>query len=341
MAESKLSILVQAVGAAKAAKELRGVDAAVSRIGARAGQGIRTAGSNLLRLGTIAAGVAAAGVAASVKVAADFESQLNIINTVARATPEGLEAIGAGIRKLARDTGAELGDLTQGYYDLVSAGISTADAQKVLTVANQLAVGGLSTTAEAVDLLTTAINVYGGDASKATQFADEFAKEGIALISSSTYLTHLLPAPGTLTRRALSKEEQADLELGFRAAKTVAGFDIGQCVVVQDGAVVAVEAMEGTDATVARAGEIARTHGRRPRLVVVKVAKPKQDFRFDLPVLGLDTLPVLERAGACVLALEAGKTLIFDREEFLRRADAQNLSVVAVAEESVVKGHRP
>ncbi|HAH07998.1 MAG TPA: DUF1009 domain-containing protein, partial [Elusimicrobia bacterium] len=74
---------------------------------------------------------------------------------------------------------------------------------------------------------------------------------------------------------------------------------------------------------------------------VVKVAKPKQDFRFDLPVLGLDTLPVLERAGACVLALEAGKTLIFDREEFLRRADAQNLSVVAVAEESVVKGHRP
>lgn len=170
--------------------------------------------------------------------------------------------------------------------------------------------------------------------------ADEFAKDGIELISSSAYLTHLLPAPGVLTRREPSREEQADLELGFRAAKTVAGFDIGQCVVVQDGAVVAVEAMEGTDATVARAGEIARVHGRRPRLVVVKVAKPKQDFRFDLPVLGLDTLPVLERAGACVLALEAGKTLLFDREEFLRRADAQNLSVVAVSEDSAAKGHR-
>jgi hypothetical protein len=171
--------------------------------------------------------------------------------------------------------------------------------------------------------------------------ADEFSREGITLISSSTYLTHLLPAPGVLTRKAPSKAEAADLELGFLAAKAVAGFDIGQCVVVQGGAVVAVEAMEGTDSTIARAGEIARSHGRRPRLVVVKVAKPKQDFRFDLPVLGLDTLPVLEKAGACVLALEAGKTLLFDLSEFLRRADAQGLAVVAVSEESFTKGQLP
>ena len=153
-------------------------------------------------------------------------------------------------------------------------------------------------------------------------------------------MTHLIPSEGVLTRRFPTKEERADIELGWRAAKAVAGFDIGQAVVVQGGAIVAVEAMEGTDSAVARAGEIARTHGRKPRLVVVKVAKPNQDFRFDLPVLGLDTLPALEKAGASVLALEAGKTLIFDREEFLRRADALGLAVVAVSEESVPKGQR-
>jgi DUF1009 family protein len=102
--------------------------------------------------------------------------------------------------------------------------------------------------------------------------------------------------------------------------------------------VVAVEAMEGTDAAILRAGEIARSHGRKPRLAVVKVAKPRQDFRFDLPVLGLDTLAVLQQAGAAVLALEAGKTLVFDREEFLRRADALGLAVVAVHEESFREG---
>lgn len=176
MAESKLSILVQALGAAKAAKELKGVDKAVSNIGARAGQGLRTAGSNLKTLGVIAGGIVATGLVASVKAAADFESQLNTINTIARATPEGLDAIGDSIRKIARDTGIPLEDLTQGYYDLLSAGIKAADATNVLEAANRLSIGGLSTSAEAVDLLTTAINVYGGDASKAAQFSDEFAK---------------------------------------------------------------------------------------------------------------------------------------------------------------------
>ncbi|MBI5244609.1 MAG: UDP-2,3-diacylglucosamine diphosphatase LpxI [Elusimicrobia bacterium] len=170
--------------------------------------------------------------------------------------------------------------------------------------------------------------------------ADEFSKEGIELLSSSAYLTHLMPSEGVLSRRAPTKEELADVELGWRAAKAVAGFDIGQAVVAQGGAIVAVEAMEGTDSAVARAGEIARSHGRKPRLVVVKVAKPCQDFRFDLPVLGLDTLPTLEKAGASVLALEAGKTLVFDKDEFIRRADALGLAVIVVSEESVAKGQR-
>ena len=176
MAERKLSILVQAIGAAKTAKDLKGVDRAISSIGARAGRGFRTAADNLQRFGVVAAGVAAAGLVAAVKVAADFESQLNTINTIARATPEGLKAIGDQIRSIARETGTPLEQLTQGYYDLLSAGIKAADAPKVLAEANKLAIGGLASAAETVDLLTTAINVYGGDASKAARFTDEFAK---------------------------------------------------------------------------------------------------------------------------------------------------------------------
>lgn len=176
MAPHKLSILVEAIGAAKAAKNLQGVDRAISNIGARAGKGLRTAGDNLLRLGTIAGGIAAAGVVGAVKAASDFESQLNTINTVARATPDELDKIGQGIRKVARDTGTPLADLTQGYYDLVSAGIAAGDAQGVLEASNKLAIGGLASTAETVDLLTTAINAYKLPAKDATRIADIFAK---------------------------------------------------------------------------------------------------------------------------------------------------------------------
>ena len=220
MAESKLSILVQALGAAKAAKELRGVDKAISSIGARAGQGLRTAGANLKTLGVIAGGVVAAGIVASVKAAANFESQLNTINTIARATPDRLDAIGDSIRKLARDTGTPLEDLTQGYYDLLSAGIKAADATNVLTAANTLAIGGLSTSAEAVDLLTTAINVYGGDASKAAQFADEFAKsiERGKVTASELAASYAQAAPPAKEMGV----ENAELAAGF-ARLTAAG----------------------------------------------------------------------------------------------------------------------
>ncbi|MFC1679619.1 LpxI family protein [Elusimicrobiota bacterium] len=163
--------------------------------------------------------------------------------------------------------------------------------------------------------------------------ADEFAREGIELISSATHLSHLLSEPGVLSKRKPSKIESADIEFGWRAAKALAGFDIGQSVVVRGRAVVAVEAMEGTDATVLRAAELARGEGTgKTGLVLVKVAKPRQDFRFDLPVLGLDTLDTLERAGASALAFEARRTLIFDKDAFLERADRLGLAVVAVEE---------
>lgn len=162
--------------------------------------------------------------------------------------------------------------------------------------------------------------------------AEEFAKDGIELLPSHLFLKDLLATPGPMTKRKPGPGELADIDLGWKAAKAVAGFDIGQSVVAGQGAIVAVEAMEGTDACVLRAGELARSQGSRGGIVVVKVAKPKQDFRYDLPVIGLETLKVLAGAGATALAIEAGKTLIFDKEAFLRQADAQRLAVVGLEE---------
>lgn len=156
---------------------------------------------------------------------------------------------------------------------------------------------------------------------------DEFAKDGLEFVSSALYLEHLLAPASALTKRAFSKEQLADAALGWKAAKAVAGFDIGQTVVTQGGAVVAVEGMEGTDACVKRAAELACANGRDPALVVVKVAKPRQDFRFDLPVVGLDSLAVFRAAGVKALALEAGSTLVFDRDRFAAEADAAGLAV--------------
>jgi len=164
--------------------------------------------------------------------------------------------------------------------------------------------------------------------------ADEFRKEGLELMSSATFLGHLIPGPGPLTKRRPSSDEEADAALGWKAAKALAGVDVGQSVAVQGKAVVAVEAMEGTDAMVRRASALVKSNGDTPRLVVVKVAKPKQDFRFDLPVLGLDTLAVMKECGVTGLALEAGKTLVFDREAFVKGADAQGLAVWALSGEA-------
>jgi TP901 family phage tail tape measure protein len=139
------------------------------------GRGAANAARNIQRLAFIAGTLAVGAGVAAVKWAGDFEAQLRTINTIARETPEGLSRIGDSIREIARETGTPLEELTQGYYDLLSAGIKAADAQNVLTNANKLAIGGLASAAETVDLLTTAINVYGGDATKAAQFTDEFA----------------------------------------------------------------------------------------------------------------------------------------------------------------------
>jgi hypothetical protein len=158
--------------------------------------------------------------------------------------------------------------------------------------------------------------------------------EGIELISSTQFLEPLLAQEGVLTARAPSDEERKDIEYGLGAARAVADFDIGQTVVVAAQACVAVEAMEGTDAAIERAGELMRSLADgastlERRLTVVKVAKPNQDMRFDVPVIGIATVDAMVRAGASCLSVEAGRTLLFDREALLSRANQEGIAIVA------------
>ena len=163
--------------------------------------------------------------------------------------------------------------------------------------------------------------------------------EGITLISSTSFLEPMLAPVGVLTSRAPDETERADIDYGLTVAHGIAGFDLGQTVVIAAGACVAVEAMEGTDAAILRSGDIMRTlHADDPpdvdttlarRLTVVKVAKPNQDLRFDVPVAGVPTIETMRRAGATCLCIEAGRTLLFDREAMIAAADAAGIAVVA------------
>jgi hypothetical protein len=158
--------------------------------------------------------------------------------------------------------------------------------------------------------------------------------EGIELISSTAFLEPLLAREGVLTARAPDEEEQKNIEYGLGVARALAGFDIGQTVVVAAQACVAVEAMEGTDAAIERAGRLMQSLEEDAStlergLTVVKVAKPNQDMRFDVPVIGMGTVETMIRAGASCLSVEAGRTLLFDREALLKRADAAGIAIVA------------
>ena len=150
--------------------------------------------------------------------------------------------------------------------------------------------------------------------------------EGIRLVDSTIFLKPLVPEPGVLTQRAPGEREAKDIAYGIGVARQIAGMDIGQTVVISDRACVAVEAMEGTDEAIARA---ARITGGKP-LVVVKVSKPGQDMRFDVPVVGLPTIEQMKSAGATALAVDAGRTLLFDREKLIELADASGIAIEAV-----------
>ena len=159
------------------------------------------------------------------------------------------------------------------------------------------------------------------------------AIEGIILLDSSTFLRSNLCPPGVLTSRAPTSQEQDDIRVGIPAARQLAALDIGQTVVVKDRVVVSAEALEGTDATIRRAHQLAGDH-----LVVVKMAAPQQDRRFDLPVIGTATLGILQECGVSCLAMEAGMTLLLEREALLRIANAAGLCLIGVDLQGVIKG---
>jgi len=150
--------------------------------------------------------------------------------------------------------------------------------------------------------------------------------EGIHLIDSTLFLTPLLPEPGVLTLRAPDEGEKRDLDYGYTIARELGRLDLGQSIAVCEGACVAIEAMEGTDAVVERAALL--VNGRALR--IVKLAKPNQDLRFDVPVIGLNTVQLMRRLNVSALAIEARKTLVMDRDELIRAANAASIVIVAV-----------
>ncbi|KPV41712.1 hypothetical protein AN478_01155 [Thiohalorhabdus denitrificans] len=153
--------------------------------------------------------------------------------------------------------------------------------------------------------------------------ASELDRAGIRLVSSIEHAGELLPGPGVLTRRDPDKTEQGDIAFGWELAKSIAGQDIGQSVVIKKRSVMAVEAIEGTDEAIRRGGSLGGGG-----VTVVKVAKPGQDVRFDVPTVGVDTVEVMAEAGATCLALEAGMTLVLDQAEMVAAADAAGISIV-------------
>lgn len=154
---------------------------------------------------------------------------------------------------------------------------------------------------------------------------DFLKKMGIEVIDSTAYLKELIPSRGVLTGREPSQEERDDIDYGIKVAKSLSGFDIGQTLAVKEKTVIAVEAMEGTDETIARAGRLMKGP-----FVAVKVARPDQDMRFDVPLVGVETLRALAKAGGTALALEADRTLLMEKDEVVRFADKEGIAIVII-----------
>ena len=160
--------------------------------------------------------------------------------------------------------------------------------------------------------------------------SEELAGKGIEVVSCASFLPELLAPPGCLTSRKPGNTEKADIRFGWKIAKELGRLDVGQSVVVRRKTVLALEAIDGTDETILRGGKLARK-----KAVVVKVSKPGQDLRFDVPTVGLETLHVMSRVKATALAIETGKTLMFNREEMIEYADKEGISVISYEDRQI------
>lgn len=166
------------------------------------------------------------------------------------------------------------------------------------------------------------------DDSVLTAFSDMLLKEGIKILPSTFLLPELISPSGCWTRRKPDKAELKDIEQGWNIATEIGRLDIGQCVVISNGTILAVEAIDGTDSTILRGGKLSKNNG----AVVIKRSKPAQDLRFDLPSTGAQTIETMHQAGAAVLAVEAGKSLSFDREKMIELADNYRITIVGYEE---------
>ena len=228
------------------------------------------------------------------------------------------------LEQAARDAGAELHWVSLGHLGKCIKLLKAAGASRALMAGQVKHAKIFSGIIPDLTLLAvlTRLRSRNTDA-LISAVADVLREEGIELLDSTAFLEPLLARAGTLTKRPPDEGELDDLAFGRRMADAVASLDIGQTLVVKAGAVVAVEAMEGTDAVIRRAGEIAGAGTR-----VVKVAKPNQDMRFDVPVVGVATIAAMRAAGATALSIDAGKTLVVDGDPFFEAADAAGITVV-------------
>ena len=160
---------------------------------------------------------------------------------------------------------------------------------------------------------------------------NSYQRRGIEIVAGTEYAPDLLAAPGVLTRKRPSRSIQKDIDFGWKIAKQMGGLDIGQSITVRDQAVLAVEAVEGTDACITRTAALCPRGG----FTLIKVAKPQQDRRFDQPTIGVQTIERLKRSGGCAIAIEAGETIIVDREEVIRQADAAGITIVSLSSSEI------
>ncbi len=177
--------------------------------------------------------------------------------------------------------------------------------------------------AKAISLITKMADTH--DDNLLRVFAGALEEEGICIQASTFLLPDIFAEKGCWTKRMPSEAETADMKLGFSIAKEIGYLDIGQCVVVGGGSVLAVEAIDGTDATIERGGKLGQGHA-----VVVKVSKPEQDLRFDVPAVGVQTIETMHGAGSTALAVESGKTIVFDKQEMVRQADQHDITIVGL-----------